>query len=393
MGPRCTRRRRWSSVASCTLALTLLAAPSASAADASADPWLAAVARELRGDPVYVSDSVSRAVSARDVTQLRAAVAAMPVPTRVAILSGPPNNFDVEGASLFDLPELLAGAIDRPGLYVVVDATDDGFGSVHMTAVGARTRVAPADVERAVGRDVPGTQRIVTRVRYALRVAATGARPLRGVADRALARDLATEDKNPNATEDAVAIGFMGVGSVAGFVWPTLRWWRRRPRRARPARLEAVVREPDADIAARARDAVAQLSAAIDAAQQPPDEAFELYSAASKAESEARTPVDHVGALVLAQKGAATVAGDVPRRRCFFDPDHRGKVTLTRWRLGHKEAEVPACPRCVRRLRAGRAPDSLGDDGKPYFERDTVWGRTGFGTVDDDLAATVLSGR
>ena len=195
---------------------------------------------------------------------------------------------------------------------------------------------------------------------------------------------------------NVVAIGFTAVGGIAGFAVPTVLWWRRRPRPPRPVRTgraKPKVREPDTQVARRASDAVAQLAAAIAAAGEPSEETFTLYSAASKAEREARTPVDHMGALLLAQDGAAAVAGRDRRQRCFFDPGHRGPTSDTRWRLGREETEVPACERCVQALRCGLMPDTLGDRGKPYFERDTVWGRTGFGTIDDDIAAKVLSGR
>lgn len=194
-----------------------------------------------------------------------------------------------------------------------------------------------------------------------------------------------------------------GVGVVAGFVLPTVLWWRRRPRRRpRPTRrprdrrragIRPAVREPAANVAGKAREAVARLAVAIDAAEQPADAAFDLYAAASKAEREARTPVDSLGALILARDGQAVLAGRAPRRRCFFHPEHDGATSLTRWRRGGEEAEVPACERCVQALGAGRAPDVLGDRGRPYYERDTVWARTGFGAVDDELAEKVLGGR
>ncbi len=150
--------------------------------------------------------------------------------------------------------------------------------------------------------------------------------------------------------------------------------------------------EPEDDVPARASAAIERLSTAIAAAEQPSDEVFELYSAASKADREARSPVDHIGALLLAQHAAALLEGRDPQRRCFFDPRHRRAVTDTRWRLGDEETEVPSCRRCERALKAGRMPDTLGDRGKPYFERDSVWARTGFGTIDDELAARVLVG-
>ncbi|MEA2155812.1 MAG: hypothetical protein QOE11_1952 [Solirubrobacteraceae bacterium] len=385
------QRCRAAGAACCLLALSV-GGSTARAADG--DPWLAGLASRLRADPVVVSDSVSRAVSPREVARLRAAVRAMPVPTRVAILSGPSSDLEVTGPSLFDLPQLLAGAIDRPGLYVAADADDDILGRVHLAAAAVHPRVAPEDVEGAALEDVVPETRTVARILYSLRVAATGARPLRGAAERALAaqsRDLA--DGGGLSTAAALAIGFGGGGGLLAFAIPTAVWWRRRPRRPRPERVQPLVREPAAQIAGEAGDAVARLAAAIAAAQQPVDAAFDLYAAASKADREARSPIDSVGALVLAQDGEDALAGRPRRRRCFFDPGHRGQTAPTRWRRGDEEAEVPACPRCTDALRSGRAPDTLGDRGRPYYERDTVWGRTGLGAIDDDLAAKVLAGR
>ena len=377
---------RMTAAAAVAAALALAMAPAARAA--GADPWLGGLAQQLRKDPVAVSDSVSRAISAAELTRLRAAVRAMPVPTRVAIISVTPGDVNV-----FDLPDLIGGALDRPGLYVVTEASAPAFDSLHVTTVGVRTRVAPDDVERAVRDDVVPETRVAERVRYALRVAATGARPLRDVASRALDGDLQRDRENPNAVEDRAVVGGLGVGGVLGFVLPTARWWRRRPRRARPEHVGPVLREPGPDTAAKASTAVARLAAAIAVAQAPPDEVFDLYSAAAKADREAHTPVDHVGALVLAQDGEAVLAGRPRRRRCFFDPAHRGTTKPTRWRLGDEEAEVPACKRCVLAIEAGRAPDALGDRGRAYYERDTVWARTGLGTIDEELPQKVLAGR
>jgi hypothetical protein len=371
-----------------TYALLLLAAAPA----AAADPWLSQLATKLRTNPVVVSDSVSRAISAQELEGLRAAVSAMPFRTRIAILSGPPSNFDVKGLSMFDLPELLAGAVDRPGLYIVADASDT-FGTITAASAGVRPSVADDDLARAVRRDVDPEARIARQLRYALDVATTGKRPTRDSV-----KTPESSDDSDLSTEDIVFMTFGGGGGLAAFAIPTFLWWRRRGRGAKGAaheqeRRPPAVLDPEADVPARASNAIERLSTAIAAAQQPSDEVFELYSAASKADREARSPVDHMGALLLAQRAAALLEGREPTRRCFFDPRHRRAVTDTRWRLGDEETEVPSCRRCERALRAGRMPDTLGDRGKPYFERDSVWARTGFGTIDDELAAKVLSGR
>jgi hypothetical protein len=397
-------RARRSVAAGCGSAVLFAASP---ALAADADPWLSGLARHLRAQPVFVSDSVSRAVSPAELKRLRAAVRAMAVPTRVAIISGPPGNFDLRGPNPSELPLLLAGAVDRRGLYVVADATG-GAGSIDLATVGARTRVAPDEVEHALLHDVSSDDRVVTAILYALSVAATGKRTLLGAGDRA--RDAATrrqDARDSSAPEERVALGFGSAGILAGLALPTVLWRRRRlreaprtrPRSARRGRGSQrplgppVVREPDTDVAAQAARAIEGLASAIAAAPQPSDEAFELYSAAAKADREARTPVDHYGALLLTRDAKAALRGRARPRRCFFDPGHDGPTDDTRWRLGQREAEVPACAGCVRALAADRTPDTLGDRGRPYYERDTIWARTGFGSIDDELAAKLLSGR
>jgi len=348
----------------------LLLSAAGSARAASEDPWLGGLARNLGREPVVVSASVSRAVSGREVARLRAAVRAMPVPTRVAILSGPPSSLSVEGLRTFELAELLAGAVDRPGLYVVLDASEVLVSSrMSLTAVGVQARVAPDDVERAVGEDLPTGTRAVTQLLYVLRIAAGGGRPRRGRAARG------RDGGRSVSQENTVVVVSGAAGGLAAFAAMTIPWWRRRSRTAGPARLGPTVREPDGDTARNAADAVAQLAAAIAAAREPCDQAFELYSAAAKADREARTPIDHVGALLLARDGLAAVGGRTLPRRCFFDPGHGGATSDTRWRHGSEEAEVPACGRCAGALATGRAPDTLSDRGRPYYERATPSGR------------------
>jgi hypothetical protein len=189
----------------------------------------------------------------------------------------------------------------------------------------------------------------------------------------------------------AGALGFAGAG------WPWLAAMRRR-RRAERAAAPQVARATAPPLDPRAlRDqahrALAALSGALAAANAPPTAAFDAYAAASKLLEDADDDdsLSLLAALELMRHAdAALHAKD--RSPCFFDPRHGPATTRTRWRLGGEEADIPACGACARKVAKGVAPDALQDRGRPYFERDTLWARTGFGALDEDLAARVLAG-
>jgi hypothetical protein len=102
--------------------------------------------------------------------------------------------------------------------------------------------------------------------------------------------------------------------------------------------------------------------------------------------------VDWVGALLLARHGLAVMQGRPWPPPCFFGPLHGDGVEPTRWSMGERTVEIPACGSCAGAVREGLAPDGLLDRGRPYWERDTLWARTGFGALEDDLADRVLAG-
>lgn len=99
--------------------------------------------------------------------------------------------------------------------------------------------------------------------------------------------------------------------------------------------------------------------------------------------------LDVVGALVLARIGRhALEDGDgSPYRCCYVNPLHgAGKVHAS---LGGG-VSVPVCRRCRADLQADREPDALVEvrrmaRDRPYYTGDTVWARTGFGAISDDL--------
>ncbi|MEO9325913.1 hypothetical protein ABFT23_20635 [Nocardioides sp. C4-1] len=103
--------------------------------------------------------------------------------------------------------------------------------------------------------------------------------------------------------------------------------------------------------------------------------------------------LDLVGAEVLARTGRSALdPGQTLYRCCFVDPRH-GR--------GRHEAEVggglsvPVCRPCRRHLERHETPVALGDGrrGRPYYEGDSVWARTGYGTLTDTLWSDVARER
>lgn len=339
------------------------------AAPAAADERVNHIARSLERSPVYVSDSMSRRISDEDVEEIHAEVERMPFPTYVVIA---PGFGDEPGLLLFhNVIPPLHDRLDRDGLYVVSDETGISLG---VQAFGVSPKVPPRWVEAAVQDDVPDYE-VAGAVRYAVELSRTGQRH----------KVTAEEDELPRGL--LIAIGCVAaVGAFGG-----LATWRRvQGVAALPVRppLEPV----EADFRPLAHETLDELAQKLEAAADPPDEAFEAQRAASKAIEDARRPVDWVGAFVLASNGLAAMRNR-PSLPCFFNPLHHRTRRRTPWRRGSKTIEIPACNACERALQKGRRPQELHDDGKPYWERDTVWARTGFGALDEDVALQVLRGQ
>jgi hypothetical protein len=367
------------------LAMTFVCALGAGPAPAHADERVDAIVRALRADPVYVSSSLARAVPPAQVAALRRAVAGSPAPAFVVVA---PSFGDEPGlGTLRALPDLLHDRLDRDGLYLAVDASSTPYAQ----AFGVRPAT---DIDRLfvnVSDDRPDATPGVA-ARYALALLTTGKRaPVPG---------------RPRHDDDAVnALPVVAAGIGAGALgfgmigWPWLAGLRRRraQRRAKPPEDGPALTpvSPPLDADALRRDAhreLAELSAALAAATQPPDAAFDAYGAASKLLDEAAPrAIELLAALELARAGRAALRGNV-RRPCFFDPRHGAGTNATRWRLGTEETDIPACRACAQAIEQDRAPLALQDDGRPYFGRDTLWARTGFGAIADDLPQRVLAG-
>ena len=95
-------------------------------------------------------------------------------------------------------------------------------------------------------------------------------------------------------------------------------------------------------------------------------------------------PIDDLGALVLAERGREVLKGS-ERERCYFDPRHQGWAKPTRWTTNRATIQVPACSKCAKAIASDKVPDSLWDGDRPYWQRETVWARTGIGSLRRDM--------
>ncbi len=136
----------------------------------------------------------------------------------------------------------------------------------------------------------------------------------------------------------------------------------------------------------------ARLAHEIGRKKRPDERAVDLEVAARMALERDGTPIDDLGALVLAERGREALKGN-ERERCYFDPRHPGPAKPTRWTTGRATVHVPACKACAAAIAADKVPDSVWDGDRPYWQRETVWARTGFGALRRDMRAALAEDR
>lgn len=236
----------------------------------------------------------------------------------------------------------------------------------------------------------------VARVRAALRQLRTGVRPPGAARAQAAAQERNDRGEGgPPAGLVVVAAFALGLVLPPGIaaITPAARRRRQQERPAAGPRLVAAA--PRDEARREALDAVAGLARAIAVAPAPSDRAQRRYDAASKLLEDADAdPLALIASEVLARSGRALLTrGEGDWRPCFFDPRHGEGTVATRWRQGSADVPLPACPACAKAIAAQRPPSALADGDQPYWQRDTLWARTGFGAIDDRLADDVLAGR
>lgn len=367
------------------LALAFCGGGNAFAAADRTDVFVAA----LKRSPVYVSDSVTRRIDDADRAALEREVKAMPLPTFLVVAP------DMSSEQVYgdDRLALLRDALGKDGVYIF----SDDRGRLDLGAYGVELPMRAHDIFMATSYDLDRDEPGLDKIRYALALARGEPRLPRS--ERAV---IPPSEGGPSPTpyagldadddeQSSAAFGFSIIGSfLAGLAVAVIgleRRYRRRRVRGRRHKHAAI----SAGVRAQAVDQHARLAREIGRRKAPSERAMDLEAAAAMA-LERGKPTDDLGALVLARRGREALKGN-ERARCFFDPRHKGPVAPTRWQSDRALVEVPACERCAHAIRSGRAPDSVWDGDRPYWQRDTVWARTGFGALRRDMRRALAEDR
>lgn len=400
-GRRARCARVWVSRLVLVCIILLSAAPSG-AAEPVGPRTVDQLAETLRTDPVLVDPVLGTGDAAGVHDVLTDLADDVDVPVYVVLASLPP---DLRGA---EDPAQQAAALLRTtlgdGLYVV-QFTDGiswvgGFGAAQGLDVGPGQRA----YNRA--RDLgPLDYNQTTAALEAELVLRSAARPGREVSDAQLRQWIDTPRAFvPTAARDrvdqvarrwvfaiaaALAVLIAGLTVIAvGTKWPM---GARRARRDGAQTPETIV--VDESTLPRAQRRYDKLSVA-DLASPHATAASDALAAADLVAGTGDR-LDAVGAWVLAKQADRELdrihrSTRQPYRPCVVNPLH-GEASAT-VPLSGSSIDAPACVSCSRERGAFLTASTWRGE-RPYLDTSTVWARTGFGALVDDLARQVIADR
>lgn len=414
------------------LAACVLTLPSAASAEDDRPPTVNALVNALRQDPVVVDQTMGGGDAAAAHALLSDQVRRVPFPVYVALVTRPVDDPSSD-SDYSALITTLHRKLDRPGLYIVGTTSEsvdsEGFGiAPDPTLISLAAYSAEEELRAMMGKGRhPGefvrAQLLVLTATRSDRLGDGGSgdypsvvpsSELRRIAGSRFARPPASVggsyeygEEDSSRAEFRRFVSAMGFGFVAPLVYLLLRGRRtgqslvssgRLPMRhirrfyapqARPAEVRAVA-EREVNRLAGALSGVDVHRVRIDRY----DRAVGAREAAEKVLASGEL-ADHVGAIVLVRIGRRDLRLATGHGRgesyhcCFFDPLHDEGVLRVTWRQGDSELRIPVCRACSC-VENGGTPQVLRIGRKPYYERDDLWARTGYGALVEDLAEVVL---
>ena len=372
-------------------------------ADAETIPEIVA---SLRQDPILVQQILGNGHTSEVHAALTKMSEQVGQPVYVALVQLPdglrsdrPND---------ELLRILHQRLDEPGLYVV--ATQESITAVEAYDIpldGTTVSLGRYDAQSIAQQQVPEDSYVgpAGETALVLEVAADEDQSLtpaqvREVTDQRFL--VASNADEPSSYDTAVEPGTPLVFAVAAGVTVFFLAWRLlRARNAPPSpegtrtptknkARKAVGNASDIDtVRIHARREVAKLERSLRGGGQPSDvEAAQRCRDVAVDLADSVDRLDVVGALVLARTGRTMLRqGDATYHPCFLNPLH-GEGTQS-VRLDGAAGSVPCCTACAHAAARDTRPDALldgtGRRARPYYEGTTVWARTGFGSLVDDL--------
>ncbi|MDX6283178.1 MAG: hypothetical protein QOH03_4249 [Kribbellaceae bacterium] len=405
------------------LALLFAASPLTATAAGSQTPAERAkeIATALTKDPLYIDPIYAPALPEAQRTGVRAKAKALGYPVYTIILPLTPS--DAFQGNESNVITLVADALRKPGLYVVVDGGGrfPWYEAKDLPQLD-EDKLDPAR-QRALddtGYDAGPTE-VLTRF-YELLAGPALPQPTRTTSSGSTP---VSDDEQSGLSGGQIALGIV-VAVVALMVALGLFIGLRRRGGSAPVKALAPRKEKAFSIpphvaatvaAERRRRLTAETTSELtklgsDLAALPTvagaglghqQIALDCHDAAGRVLDASRDLVDVVGAMVLLDQGRreydvaqALAAGRKPvavQPLCAFNPLHgRASGRPTQVESDGTTLTLPLCADCRRALKSGKAPASLpGDDG-PYWHGDDLWARTFFGALSDDLAGAVSRG-
>ncbi|MFC9694639.1 hypothetical protein ACFTSF_39195 [Kribbella sp. NPDC056951] len=376
------------------------------------------IATALEKDRLYVDPAYQAALPESMRADVRAKAKALGYPVYSIVLPLTPS--DAFQGKESNVLTLVIDAMDKPGLYVVIDGGSRfPWYQVHELPQLDEDRLRPVR-QRALadtGYDAGPTEVLARMYELLSSPALPPSKPTTG-GGRDAGRD---SDGSSGSSGGAVALfvvlGIVGV-VVLGLVIGLARRGGGGLRRLRREKSFSIPPHVAATVAAEQRrrltretalelttlgSKLAALPSAHGLGLSHQQAALDARQAAEKVLDSSEDLVDVVGAMVLLDKArreydaAVAVAADRPidavPELCAFNPLHgRSSGRKTQVKSDGATLTLPLCADCRRALERGQAPSSLpGSDG-PYWHGDDLWARTFFGALGDDLAGAVSRG-
>jgi hypothetical protein len=377
------------------------------------DATIAEIEQELAGDGVWIDPAFARSldISADDETAIEDAVAsAQQADLKVVLVDVDPDDDRFQG-SFANLSAWLQDDIGGDATFVGYDR----WSEPHLSVQAFGDQPDTIYVDNVAAHDHPDD--LVAQVLQVQQLLDDGNA-------QALWDEVPSDERYSWTADEGVqasaVFGAIGIVVALGAVVAGLVVWLRR-RGRRPAGftlpstvLHTIRAAEDRRLRQQAEAEVLALGEAIGSGEpggtanglEAWQQALDHYSAARSILSQATSPADVVGALVLARRGEdarATAQETRPSAweapvRCWFNPLHDGRTTEVTWRDDGRAVDVPACAACAAAVEAGREPEDVldfieGDRTVHYYRLDLgAWSTTGYGTLDRDLLGALRSG-